>query len=201
MKTGNVGTTPNQYASLMQNTAKTDKADKGAGSKLSNTITNPVDTFTPSSQSNRAPKGVADAKAIEAAWRETNHHADALRKLVRTFIGSQDATGQTFWANKLQGNFQLSEADRAQAAQMVGEDGFFGVTQTTDRIMGFAKALVGEGANEEQIESMRAAVQAGFDQVAKMFGGFDNLPEVTRNTHAAIMQAFDDWVSGGQAAA
>jgi hypothetical protein len=82
---------------------------------------------------------------------------------------------------------------------MISEDGFFGVKQTTARIMDFAKALVGEGASEKQIENMRAAVQKGFDEVARMFGGFDNLPEVTKQTHAAIMQAFDDWKAGGQA--
>jgi len=47
---------------------------------------------------------------------------------------------------------------------------------------------------------MRAAVQKGFDEVARMFGGFDKLPQVTKDTHAAIMNAFDEWKAGGATA-
>jgi len=44
---------------------------------------------------------------------------------------------------------------------------------------------------------MRAAVQKGFDEVAKMFGGFNNLPDVTKQTYEAIMKAFESWKTGG----
>jgi len=44
---------------------------------------------------------------------------------------------------------------------------------------------------------MRAAVQKGFDEVARMFGGFDKLPEVSKKTYEAIMKAFDEWLNGG----
>jgi len=95
------------------------------------------------------------------------------------------------------GSIELSEADRAQAQELIGEDGFFGVKQTTARIMDFAKALVGTDAGEDKIKLMRDAVQKGFDEVAKMFGGFDNLPDVTKRTYEAIMKAFSEWFSGG----
>jgi len=196
MKTNPIGNTANLYAPLSQNAAK---GQKGNANQVSNPISSPVDTFTPSSQNSLVASGVANPQAINDLIKETDHHANAIRKLVRAMIGGADSTGQGFWAQKAQ-NMQLNAADRAQAQQMVSDEGFFGVSQTTERIMGFAKALVGEGASEEQIENMRAAVQAGFDQVARMFGGFDNLPEVTRNTHAAIMESFDNWIAGGRSA-
>jgi hypothetical protein len=59
--------------------------------------------------------------------------------------------------------------------------------------MDFAKALAGAGASEETIEKLREAAQAGFDYVAELFGGFDNLPEVTKQTYDAVMKAFDEW--------
>jgi len=198
MKTGHIGNTPTtttQYNQLnkVPKHGKTDqKQDFPA-------LSNPVDTFTLSSTPPRV-EGAADPSAIDRLWRETNHAADAIRRLVASMLGNNDASGQGFWAIRAGGNLQLSEADRAQAQQMIGEDGFFGVKQTTERIMDFAKALVGEGASPEQIEKMRSAVQAGFDQVARMFGGFDNLPDVTRQTHAAIMSAFDEWIAAGSAA-
>ena len=189
MKTGNIGGT-NPYSNFQN----TQNANKKQSNPANDFFKPPVDTFTPS----KFVKGAADPGKIDQLWRDTNHAGDAVRKLIASALGKDDASGQGFWAIRAKG-IKLSEADRAQAQQMIGEDGFFGVKQTTDRIMSFAKALVGEGASEAQIEKMRAAVQKGFDEVARMFGGFDKLPQVTKDTHAAIMKAFDDWKSGGAA--
>ena len=188
MKTGNIGNTQNPYNNFNNtvNTSKNQKATVTAPFKP------PIDMYVPSSK----VKGAADPAALDRLWNETNHAGDAVRKLIASALGIEDANGQGFWARRA-GNIKLSEADRAQAQQLISEDGFFGVKQTTARIMDFAKALVGEGASEKQIENMRAAVQKGFDEVARMFGGFDKLPDVTKQTHAAIMSAFDEWKSGG----
>ena len=190
MKTGQVGNSQNLY-NQYQNTVN---HGKNKNESAGDVYKAPVDTYTPS------VKGAADPAAIDRLWKETNHAADAIRRLVASMLGKKDASGQGFWATRAGGGFKLSEADRAEAQQMIGEDGFFGVKQTTARIMDFAKALVGEGASEEKIEKMRAAVQKGFDEVARMFGGFDNLPGVTKDTYESIMKAFDDWKSGGAAA-
>jgi len=191
MKTGSVINAQQQYNQFQ----KIDKAGKSNEKPAINTFTSPIDTYTPS------VKGAADPAAIDRLWKETNHAADALRKLVASMLGKDDATGQNFWAIRAGGKFTLSEADQAKAQEMVGEDGFFGVKQTTARIMDFAKALVGEGADEKHIENMRAAVKKGFDEVAKMFGGFDKLPQVSKDTYVSIMKAFADWKAGGSESA
>jgi len=190
MKTGNIGGT-NPYGNYHNNNANASKKPAPPAADL---FKAPVDTFTPS----KFVKGAADPGKLDQLWRDTDHAMDAVRKLISSALGANDATGQGFWALRA-GNIKLSEADRAQAQQLVSEDGFFGVKQTTDRLIGFAKAMVGEGASDAQIEKMRAAVQKGFDEVARMFGGFDKLPQVTKDTHAAVMQAFDSWKSGGAA--
>jgi len=189
MKTEHVGNVQTQYNSFQN----ADKANKPKEDLSINSFTNPVDTYTPS------VKGAADPAAIDRLWKETNHAADAIRRLVASMLGKNDASGQGFWAVRAGGSFKLSEADKAIAQQMVGEDGFFGVKQTTDRIMSFAKALVGENASEEKIENMRSAVQKGFDEVARMFGGFDKLPDVTKQTYESIMKSFENWKAGGAA--
>jgi len=189
MKTGNIGGT-NPYSNYQH----TQNAGKKNTPPAADLFKAPVDTFTPS----KFVKGAADPGKLDQLWRETDHAMDAVRKLISSALGANDATGQGFWALR-SGNIKLSEADRAQAQQLISEDGFFGVKQTTDRLVGFAKAMVGEGASDAQIEKMRAAVQKGFDEVARMFGGFDKLPQVTKDTHAAVMQAFDSWKSGGAA--
>ena len=187
MKTGNIGQTQNPYNNY-QNAVK---PGKDYGEPKSDLFKPAVDTYTPS------VKGAADPATIDRLWNETNHVGEAVKKLVAAALGRNDASGQGFWAVR-SGNLKLSEADRAQALELISEDGYFGVKQTTDRIMAFAKALVGEGASEKEIEAMRAATQKGFDEVARMFGGFDKLPDVTKQTYEAIMKAFDEWKGVGE---
>ena len=191
MKTGSVINAQQQYNQFQ----KVDKAGNKNANPTENTFANPIDTYT------KALEGAADPAAVKRLWSETNHAMEAVRKLVASMLGKNDAAGQGFWANRAGGKFQLSEADRAQAQELISEDGFFGVKKTTERIMDFAKALVGTGASEKQIENMRSAVQKGFDEVARMFGGFDKLPQVTKDTYDAIMKAFDEWLGTGKEAA
>ena len=199
----------------IMNINKHGKSDKNG---LNDFILAPVDRYTPSLE------GVADSAAIDRLWKETDYMADAVRKLVQSAIGKHDACGQSFWAIKakidvswsdanstgsisididLSGTsktgdaYKLSEAERAQAEDLISEDGFFGVKQTTARIMDFAKALVGGNAISDKIELMRSAVQKGFDDVARLFGGFDSFPDVTKQTFDAIMKAFDEWLGLG----
>ncbi|MDR2570740.1 MAG: hypothetical protein LBD23_10670 [Oscillospiraceae bacterium] len=184
MKTGNIGGT-NPYSNY-QNAVKSGKNHKQAANEMWKP---PIDTFTPS----EALKGAAaDPAKLDQLWRDTNHAGDAVRKLLASALGKEDASGQGFWAAR-SANIKLSEADRAQAQQLISEDGFFGIKKTTERIMDFAKALIGEGASETQIDRMRDAVKKGFDEVARLFGGFDKLPEITKQTYEAIMKAFDEW--------
>jgi hypothetical protein len=121
---------------------------------------------------------------------DKNFAATALKRFIRDVLSNLD--GQVSWVRRAS---ELSEADRLIAQKLIGENGFFGVRQTTDRIMSFARGMVGDNASAEDIAIMRAAVQEGFDQVARMFGGFHNLPQVTRDTHAAIMREFDAWTA------
>ena len=191
MNAGNIGHVKyaEQQYNQHQNVIKPGSKNEN---ETDNFLSNLVDKYTPSVYAK-------DPATLEKLWNETNYMADAVRKLVASAIGREDASGQGFWAHKVRHGFKLSEADRAQAQELISEDGFFGVKQTTARIMDFAKALVGENASEHDIENMRAAVQKGFDEVAKMFGGFDKLPQVSKDTYDAIMKAFDEWLGAGAA--
>jgi hypothetical protein len=144
-----------------------------------------VDTFI------RQTQGIADPDKIRQLTQELDHQTMAIRKLIVNSLGNSQV-GQGFWHNRSV-NLNLTETERAEALNLISEEGYFGVTQTAERIMSFARALVGDNANEADIEKMRAAVQKGFDQVAKMFGGFNKLPQISRDTHNAVMSAFDEW--------
>lgn len=204
MSTTGINPAQNAYSNYPVPAAQTSAAQTPAAQNPDTSQTTPVDTYTPSAASQTPASPVrgrpADPATIRNLTIETNHQIEAVRRLLSSALGRADPTGQGWWALRA-GNLELNDAERAEAAALVAEDGFFGVSQTTDRIMDFARAMVGENASPEQIEEMRAAVQRGFDDVARMFGGFDNLPQVTRDTHAAIMAQFDDWASSAAGSA
>lgn len=82
----------------------------------------------------------------------------------------------------------------SKAQADIGEDGFYGVKQTSQRILDFAKAVT--GGDPAKIEEMRDAIQKAFDEVERMFGG--KLPDISYQTLNAIMQGLDDWAAGAK---
>ena len=64
-----------------------------------------------------------------------------------------------------------------------------GVKQTSQRIFDFAYALAGD--DPEKMKKMQAAVEKGFEQATKSWGG--KLPSITDETHSAIGDLFDSY--------
>jgi len=79
----------------------------------------------------------------------------------------------------------------AQAKKDVAEDGYWGVEQTAERIVSFAKALTGGDASKA--EEMRAAIEKGFGGAKEVWG--DELPEISQNTYDRVNEMLDDWVA------
>lgn len=78
-----------------------------------------------------------------------------------------------------------------QAKIDIGEDGYYGVKQTSQRILDFAKAIT--GGDPSKVEDMRKYIQDGFNEVKSMFGG--ELPEICNQTYDAIMKGLDEWAA------
>ena len=101
--------------------------------------------------------------------------------------------GQTFnnandmWRFLASGKFEVDEATKLQAQKDIAEDGYWGVNQTSDRIIDFAKALT--GGDPSKIEDMRDAFKKGYEQAEKTWGG--KLPEISKQTYDAVMEKFD----------
>ena len=82
----------------------------------------------------------------------------------------------------------------AKAKEDIGENGYYGVKQTSQRLLDFAKAVT--GGDPSKIEHMRKYIQKGFDEVEKMFGG--KLPEICYQTLQAVMKGLDEWAAGAK---
>ena len=69
------------------------------------------------------------------------------------------------------------------------ENGYWGVEQTSDRILDFAKALAGN--DPDKAEEMLDAFKKGFEEATKAWG--DELPEISQKTYDAVLEKFEAW--------
>ncbi len=93
----------------------------------------------------------------------------------------------SIWSFLAKGDFTVDAATKAQAQADIAEDGYWGVNQTSERILDFAKALAGD--DPEKLENMRQAFEKGFAQAEKTWGG--KLPDISQQTYDAVMKGFD----------
>lgn len=100
------------------------------------------------------------------------------------------------YSNANNGYIEIDQATRDQASSLISDDGPLGVNQVSSNILNFAKAL--SGGDPSKIEVLKEAFLKGFNEVAAMFGGKDNMPEVSRKTYDAVMKGFEDWANEGK---
>lgn len=80
----------------------------------------------------------------------------------------------------------------AQAKEDIAEDGYWGVEQTSDRLVSMAQAL--SGGDSSKADEMIAAIEKGFQQAADAWGG--ELPEITQKTVDAAIKKLENWRDG-----
>ncbi len=83
----------------------------------------------------------------------------------------------------------ISSISQTDAAALVADDGYFGVDQTSDRIVDFAKTIAGD--DPSRLDVMKEGIQKGFDEALAAFGG--TLPDISYETLDAVMNKLDDW--------
>lgn len=158
--------------------ASEEKKDTGVVYESSNAGTKTSKTYT--QNTSLVNKMKADAEA----------HTQQLQNIVQQMMGKQGQTYNTangIWSLLAGGNLKVDAATQAQAKKDIAEDGYWGVEQTSDRIIDFAKALT--GGDPSKIEEMREAFKKGYKQAEKTWGG--QLPDISQRTYDAVMEKFD----------
>ena len=87
------------------------------------------------------------------------------------------------------GTFSVDPKVVEQAKKDVADDGYWGVEQTSDRFVEFAKAI--SGGDPEKADLLMDAVRKGFEQATKAWGG--ELPDICQRTIDATAKKFDEW--------
>jgi len=85
----------------------------------------------------------------------------------------------------------IAELSQEEAAELVSEDGFFGVTKTAERIASFV--INGAGGNENFLRAGREGMLEGFKQAEQMWGG--ELPEISQETMKVATEMVDKAMS------
>lgn len=151
-------------------------------------------------------KGTSATKAtyakedvIARLKKDAEDRTSQLRSLVQQMMGNQGTKiGQAddMWRFLAKGDFTVTPDIKAQAQKDIADDGYWGVEQTSDRIIEFAKGLVGD--DPEKAEQMRDAFEKGFKAATKSWGS--KLPDISQRTYDAVMSKFDDWAGVEQKA-
>ena len=139
-------------------------------------------------------KYIPNTALVNKLKEDADQRTSQLKSLVEKLMlgqGNAVGTADDMWSFLRTGDFTVDAATKAQAQADIAEDGYWGVAQTSDRILDFAKALCGD--DPDKIEEMRAAFEKGFKQAEKTWGG--KLPDISQRTYEATMKKFDDWTN------
>ena len=108
---------------------------------------------------------------------------------IKSMKSGRISSADSIWRTLASGNFTVDAATKAQAQKDIGEDGYWGVKQTSQRLFDFASALAGD--DPEKMKKMQDAMEKGFKQATKSWGG--KLPGISQDTLAAANKLFDDY--------
>ncbi len=186
----------NNYASTV---ASTVAADSKASSKKTESSKNDTSTGViyekGSSDKSSSSKKTQNSALVAKMKADSDNRISQLRGIVEQMMSKQGAAigkADDMWSFLAGGNFTVSADVKAQAQADIAEDGYWGVNQTSDRILDFAKAL--SGNDKSKAQELVDAFKKGFDQATKAWGG--KLPDISQKTYDKVLEKFDNWMNG-----
>lgn len=87
---------------------------------------------------------------------------------------------------------QVDDVTRAEAQQAITEGGYWGVAQTSQRIVQFAISL--SGGDTSKLETLKKAILKGYEEAERTWG--TSLPDICRQTKEAALKGLDEWANG-----
>lgn len=85
----------------------------------------------------------------------------------------------------------ITDMNPEEAAALVSEDGFFGVTQTSNRLADFV--LMGGGDDLEKLKAGREGIIRGFNEAEAIWG--EKLPDISYETLEKALAKIDEQIT------
>ena len=133
-----------------------------------------------------------DTATLEKLMADSDKRSKQMRDLVEKMLLKQGQTitdATDIYALLREGKVEVDPKTSAQAKEDIAEDGYWGVSQTSDRLVSFAIAL--SGGDTSKADEMIAAVQKGFEEATKAWG--DELPQISKDTLEATNKKLEAW--------
>jgi len=177
----NTYTTPQTTTTAAKESVATDKKAEDTGVVYEASTT---------AKDGKSDKVTDYSSIVSSMKKELSTKNTQLQNLVNQLLGKQ-ANKYTKLADLFK-NINADPATIAQAQKDIGEDGYWGVNQTSDRLVSMAKAL--SAGDPEKADQMIAAIKKGFDQATEAWG--DDLPDICKNTIDAAVKKMEEWRDG-----
>jgi hypothetical protein len=127
-------------------------------------------------------------RMMEEAKRREKNLKDLVEKILlkqgKIFNSSAD-----IYTSLREGRLKVDAKTQKQAQEDIAEDGYWGVEQTSQRLVSFAKAL--SGGDPSKADELIAAVKKGYEQAEKTWGG--KLPEISSKTLDSAISKLEKW--------
>lgn len=136
-----------------------------------------------------------DQVTISRLKAEAERRTQSLRELVQKLLLKQGETyteATDIYQMLREGKVQVDDETMAQAQKDIADDGYWGVEQTSNRLVEFAKAL--SGGDPSKADKMIDAVKRGLEQAKKAWGG--ELPEICHRTIDTTIKKLEEWRDG-----
>jgi len=117
-----------------------------------------------------------NSTAIQGAFSKSENNFEQDYKDFQSFLNEVGYNGKP-----------IAELSRDEAAELVSEDGIFGIKQTSERIANFV--INGAAGDEDRLRAGREGMLRGFAEAQKMWGG--ELPEISQKTMAKAIEMVD----------
>lgn len=185
----------NNYASAASTVATDSKVSSKKTESSKNDTSTGVIYEKGSSDKSSSSQKTQNSALIAKMKADSDSRISQLCGIVEQMMSKQGAAiGKTddMWSFLAGGNFTVSADVKAQAQADIAEDGYWGVNQTSDRILDFAKAL--SGNDKSKAQELADAFKKGFDQATKAWGG--KLPDISQQTYDKVLEKFDSWMNG-----
>ena len=134
---------------------------------------------------------------IQKLKADADNRTAQLRGIVEQMMrqqGTKIGQADSIWSFLASGDYTVSPEVKAQAQKDIAEDGYWGVEQTSDRIVEFAKAL--SGGDPAKADEMLEAFKKGFQQATGAWGR--DLPDISNRTYDAVVKKMDAWKNEGK---
>ncbi len=150
--------------------------------------------YDKSTVSNMAKAAKTDTATIEKMKAEADARYAQLKSLVEKMMVKQGEADSksSLWDALRKGEVDVDPETAAQAQADIADDGYWGVEQTSDRLVSFAKALAGNDSS--YANQLIDAIKKGFDDATKDWG--DTLPDLCQKTMKATIDKMEAWRDG-----